>query len=651
VTSGHEDEFRRLFEQEAIQRLGALAEHALELERGSDDPELIASMFRHAHTLKGGAGIVGFGVLADVLHQLETLLEELRDGRRTPSPAVADAILGTVDALRDLLAREMAGQAHAPASPSTELVRAPVPAPVERRRPDRDRSAIPVPVERLDELVRLVGEGAAAQLRVGRLLSERLGDEPSTLDEYRELTRVLRDLQDRAMRARMVSVGSVAAPLRRATRDISRQEGKRVRFEVAGEDTELDRHVLERLREPLVALVRNAIGHGIEPPAERIEAGKPPEGVVRLHAMQIGGDVILSVEDDGRGIDAAGVRASAEGADPLAAIFEPGVSTAGGVSALSGRGVGLDVVRAAVEALRGRVDVHTVPGGGSEFRLSVPMTVAIQRCLIVEAGGRAYALPMHSAVGLLGPEAVGGMNVEGRPAVWFAGEAIGAADLPSLLADASDPARGPVAVVSTAAGRHAFRVDAVAGQRDVVVKDLGGLVPRLPLVAGASVETDGTVMLVLDPNGLLEAVAGALPSAPGPPELAPPAPAAPRARVLVVDDALTVRELERTILERAGYAVITAAGGREALERLADVEVDLVLTDVEMPDMDGFALTKAIRSDPALAGMPILVMTSRDADEYRDIGLELGADGYLLKREFDEHRVVTAVAQLLETRR
>jgi two-component system chemotaxis sensor kinase CheA len=664
MTTGHEEEFRRLFETEAVQRLSALAEHALELERHGDDPELVASMFRHAHTLKGGAGVVGFGALAEILHDLETLIEELRSGRRRADATAAEAILATVDALRDMVARAMTGEDQAGAAslaraalaragdgggaaPATAIVPAPA-APVERAsRRSADAGSIPVPVERLDELVRLVGEGAAAQLRVGRLLSERLGDEPIALDEYRDLARVLQELQEKAMRARMVSVATVAGPLRRAVHDLSRGQGKHVRFEVLGQDTELDRHVLERLREPLVALVRNALDHGIEPPAERVAAGKEPEGAIRLHAMQIGGDVIISVADDGRGIDEARVRAVAGPGldDPLSAIFDPGVTTADGLSGVSGRGVGLDAVRTAVESLRGRVDVRSMPGEGSEFRISVPMTLALRRCLLVRAGECAYALPMSSTVGLLPARAVRGLSAEGRPAVWFAGEAIPLADLGAVLGTSAPAAAGPVAVVSTAAGRHAFRVDAVSGQRDVLVKDLGPLVPRLDLVAGASVEPDGSVLLVLDPAGLLQAPAGVL-AAPDAGMLAA-APQALRARILVVDDALTIRELQRSILERAGYAVITAASGAEALERLADGDVDLVLTDIEMPGMDGFALTEAIRADESRAGLPVLVLTSRDDEAGRRRGLEAGADGYLVKSAFDEHRLVTAVARLL----
>jgi two-component system chemotaxis sensor kinase CheA len=666
MTTGHEEEFRRLFEEEAMQRLSALAEEALELEASGPADELVASMFRNAHTLKGGAGVVGFREVGDVVHELESLIDELRSGRRPATPQFCDAVLGAVDALREMIARAIAGQdergaaaavraalarADAPAQTAEVVPARPAPPPAAPEQPG-PRESIAVPLGRLDDLVRLVGEGAAAQLRVGRLLAERLGSEPTAVDEYRELSRVITELQDKAMRARMVSVATLAAPLRRAARELARNAGKQVEWEVAGEDTELDRHVLEALREPLVALVRNAVDHGIEEPDERIAAGKDPVGHIRVHAMQIGGDVIIAVADDGRGVDVSAVRSvvsrGLSDAEALDAIFRPGVSTARSVTGVSGRGVGLDAVRTAVESVRGQIEVRSTAGRGSEFRLIVPMTLALLRCLVLSAGGRRYALPMPAAVALLGPAAADELSAEGRPAVWFGGDAVPVTDLAALIGAPAPPAAGPVVVVSTPAGRHALRVDAVTGQRDVVVKDLGRLVGRLPLVAGASVEADGSILLVLDPSGLLEAAAGEAGMAGAPLAVEAPAEAVEaRARVLVVDDALTIRELQRSILERAGYAVVTAVGGEDALRRLGEGGIDLVLTDVEMPGMDGFELTRDIRRSAAHSGLPVVILTSRTDERDRRRGLEAGADAYLVKSTFDEHTLLTAVARLL----
>jgi two-component system, chemotaxis family, sensor kinase CheA len=705
--TGHEEEFRRLFEQEAGTRLGTLAERAMELESRGDDRELVAEMFRDAHTLKGGAAVVGFEDLAAVVHELEQLLEELRSGARTPDGALVDGVLGAVDALREMVAGAMAG-ADAPAAAAAvraALARAragepapepepapgaaaehepavepepaaehepavgrepapaqrpessprppavPVPAPTSMPRPagpaptvGPSGEAIPVPVTSLDDLVRLVGESAAALLRIGRLLEEQLGADPGDVDEYRELAQVLHELRERTMRTRMVSVATIAGPLRRGVRDISRATGKRVRWELLGEETVLDRHVLEHLREPLVALVRNAVDHGIEPPDERAAQGKPREGVVRVHATQAGGDVVIVIADDGRGIDVERVRAEAgREVDAFRAIFEPGVSTAAAVTGVSGRGVGLDSVRTAVELLRGRIDVRSEPGSGTEFRISVPMTLAVLRCLLVRAGRHHYALPMHSTATAREANGETVVSVDGRPALLLDGETVGLVPLAAALglADDATPRPGPAVVLGTASGRHAFGVDELLGQRDVVIKDVGRVLGPLPLVAGASVEPDGSVMLVLDPDGL---IAGAG-SAPRPAAVAPAAAAARRARILVVDDALTIRELQRSILERAGHDVVTASDGEEALRRLADQPADLVLTDVEMPHMDGIALTEAIRDrDDA---PPVMILTSRGDEEDRRRGLEAGAAAYLVKSAFDAGSLLAAVDELL----
>ena len=671
--TGQEDEFRRLFEDEARTRLAALAEQAMELERRGEDADVIAEMFRNAHTLKGGAAVVGLRDLAEVLHDVEQVLDDLRGGRMQVQPRMVDALLGTVDALRDLVEATMRDADTAPLAAAVRegverirgLPSAPPAALEPARAPATARSepqrSIPVPVQRLDELVRLVGESAGAHLRVGRLISERLGDDPVALDDYRDLARVLRELQDKTMRARMVSVATIAGPLRRAVRDLARDAGKQVRLELVGEDTELDRHVLEQLREPLVAMMRNAVAHGLEAPAERRAAGKDEQGLVRLHAMQIGSEVVISVADDGRGIDLDAVRAQmgergarASDEEVMSAIFGAGLSTAVSVTGVSGRGVGLDAVRAAVDLLRGRVEVHTAVGAGTEFRIAVPMTLAVLPCLVLGHAGRRAAIPMHAVAGVLAASVDEQVSAEGHPAVWVGRDAVWVSDLAAVLGHEPGDLRGPVLVLSTSAGRHAFRVGDIEGQREVVVKDLGHLLPRLPLVAGASVETDGSVMIVLDPTGLIEAARDAAtraalprpPQQPRPVEIA----AAPRRCVLVVDDALTVRELQRSILERAGFEVRTAADGEAALLSLAERPVDLVLTDIEMPRLDGFELTQAMRADPALAGIPIVMLTSREDPQDRVRGLEAGADAYIVKSAFDEHALLRAVNGLIEER-
>lgn len=520
------------------------------------------------------------------------------------------------------------------------------------------QGVVMVPTERLEELVRLVGEAASAHLRVGLMLRAELGRDPALIPQFNELSRSLTVLQDRATRTQMVPVSTVTDQLRRAVRDLARAQGKDIRWDERGADTELDRGVLRQLSDSLLHLVRNAVDHGIESPAERVAAGKPPQATLRLHAMQLGSEVIIAVTDDGRGIDVRRVaeRAAAQGietegmtdADILQLTFAAGLSTTAFVTDVSGRGVGLDVVRSNVEAARGRVEVRSDPGSGAEFRVIVPITLAVLRCLLIEAGGQRFALPFHRVVLSQAYDAANQSQAEGRPVVWVGKQPVAISPLTRALGMAVDVLPGgPVVVLTDTTRRHAFHVDRLVGQRDVVLKGLSPLVLGAPAVAGASVEPDGTILLVLDPPGLIARAQQAQRSA-DQPTLSIAAHA--RQRVLVVDDALTVRELQRGILERAGYDVRVAVDGVQAMLQLADESCDLVLTDVEMPLMDGFALTAAIRAHPTLANVPVLILTSRSSAADRQRGLDAGADGYISKSGFDETSLLSAVNRLLGVR-
>ncbi|MEY2568000.1 MAG: two-component system, chemotaxis family, sensor kinase CheA [Actinomycetota bacterium] len=694
MASGRDDEFLALFAQEAEERLADLTAHLLALEEAGNDAELVNSIFREAHTLKGGAAVVGLDGFSHVAHAMEDLLEQLRSGERMATPALIDGVLAAVDGLQAMLPLAVSGADYgAEAAAIVQVLHAMVetsedPTPDDdvdetdgaddtqvvsatddaeengsavesaRHPPSLDAEAVRVPLARLDELIRLVGESAAAHLRVGRMINQRLEIDPSTIDEVRDLSRLLNELQERAMRARMVPVVTITDMLQRAVRDVARSTGKDVRWEVRGEDTELDRGVLQQLGDPLLHLVRNAVDHGIEPAAERVAAGKPAQATVRFHAMQLGSEVILTVTDDGRGIDVERVRAEASRrggetsalSDEEAAylVFRSGVSTADFVSEISGRGVGLDVVRANVEAARGRVEIRTEPGAGTEFRIVVPITLAVLPCLLVEAGGQTHAIPMHSIV--LAQNEGAEARSEGRPVVWVGSQAVPVTSLSATLALGGDE-EGPVVVVAGLTRQHAFRVGALVGQRDVVVKGLSRLLPRLDVVAGASVEPDGSIVLVLDVAGLIDRARMAQSGRAVPVSIdggtAATGRSPTRAKVLVVDDALTVRELQRSILERGGYDVLTASDGLEAMALLAEGPVDLVLTDVEMPRMDGFALTEAIRAHPARGNVPVLILTSRSNEEDRQRGLEAGADGYIVKSAFNEAALLSAVERLM----
>jgi two-component system chemotaxis sensor kinase CheA len=520
-----------------------------------------------------------------------------------------------------------------------------------------------VPAERLDELVRLVGETVAGQLRLGALLQRALGRDPEGLEEFRAFTHVLQELQDVAMQTRMVPIGRAVPGLRRAVRDVARASGKQVRFEVSGGDTELDRRVLDQLAEALLHLVRNAVDHGSEPPEERRQAGKEPEGVISLQAEQRKSEVVVVVSDDGRGIDLDRVREAVTRAggpgremgdeEAMHMIFSSGFSTSAKVDEVSGRGVGLDVVRSSLELIQGRVTVKSQPGAGTQFRIAVPITLAVVSSLLVAAGGQRFALPMHSVVSVLPPEPEERW-AGGRPIVLTGGAPVPLADLAATLgleAAPTDGAAGPTVLLAGHAEQHGFTVQQVLGQRQVVVKGLSQVLPRLPAVVGASVEPDGPILLMLEATALIERALERRPRTAGaaqaPSRLEGTSEPSSSSRILVVDDARIVREVERSILEQAGYEVVTASDGMEALAELAERPCDLVVSDIEMPRMDGLELTSRIRGMPRLAQLPVILLTSRPDEDTRRRGLEAGADGYVVKSGFDRLALLGMVEKAL----
>jgi two-component system chemotaxis sensor kinase CheA len=686
---------RALFGEEADERLRSLGQLLLRLEDASSDESVLRAVFRELHSLKGSAAMTGLPEVSDLAHELEEVVGELRDGRRPVTSEVVDVLLAGTDRLAAMIngtapVREpgarggtdhpgegsperrsglpaavadavlpQATDAQAERSPARTLLREPQPVPGPGQsgaRPAVDRDLVAVPSERLESLVRLVGEASSAHLRVGLMLEQELGLDTVASTELNELSRALHRLQDHATRTQMVPVSTITDPVRRAVRDLARAQGKDVRWRELGVETELDRGVLRRLQDPLLHLVRNAVDHGIETPAERVAAGKPPHGTLTLHAMQLGPDVIIAVSDDGRGIDVDRVarRAALVGIDTdgmsedqlCQLVFRAGLSTTSEVTAVSGRGVGLDVVRSNVEAARGRVEVRSEPGTGTELRIIVPITLAVLRCLLVEAGDQRFALPFHRVVVTQAYDSERELDSEGRRGVWVSGSPVPVSSLGATLdLPTTQCPSGSLVVLVDGSRRHAFHVDRLVGQRDVVIKGISQLLGPVPAVAGASVEPDGSIMLVLDPPGLIErALRTGFRAEPDPTAAER---SGPRPRVLVVDDALTIRELQRTVLERAGFDVAVAPDGEQALRQLSADPRDLVLTDVDMPGMDGVALIRAIRGAPALRDVPVLVLTSRTGDRDRQEALEAGADAYLAKADFDEASLLAAVHRLL----
>ena len=684
-----EPEFIQLFAEDALVKLRTMGERLLELETTGDSEALLATLCRDTHSLKGAAGMVGLDHVAAVAHALEDPLQQLRKGTINVSPALVDRLLAGIDGLRTMVERATSNDsgarseavaeeliarlgAESPAGgtsgpspafepPKPAAIAAAPPAPsTSNGEPEHAAHAAHAPtaaatmqiaVQRLDQIDQLVSESAAAHLRVGVLLADDFQADPESLPQYRELARLLGLLQEVTMRARMVALATITPSLHRAVRDIAHMTGKRVRWEVSGEDTEIDRKVLENLLDPLVHLVRNSVDHGIETPEERAAAGKPAEAIVKLTGMQHGSEIVLAVSDDGRGIDVDKVRAAAQraGIDTTTLteaevrnlIFRSGISTAPKVTEISGRGVGMDVVRSNLELVRGRIDVKTQPGKGTEFTITVPITLTIVECLAVESAGQSFAIPMQAVVYLL-PSTIRVEKVAGHPMVMHGDTAVPLYALSDTL-DLEGTDDGPVVVLRSGQAQLAFRVGRLLGHRDMVIKGLGTLLPRNDAVAGAAIEPDGTIVIVLDVEGIARRAQRTIPRT-ADREVESPV---HKPSILVVDDALTVRELQRSILERAGYDVRLAMNGAEAMALLLKEHSDLVLTDVEMPQMDGFTLTERIRGHPTLAQTPVVMLTSHDSQTDRDRGMAAGANAYIIKSGFDQQSLLSLVEKLL----
>jgi two-component system chemotaxis sensor kinase CheA len=496
----------------------------------------------------------------------------------------------------------------------------------------------------------------------------------------RQLERAAVQLDDEVRRVRMLPFAEACQGLERTARDVAQAEQKRVELVVVGGDVELDRSVLEGLRDPLSHLVRNAVDHGIETPEQRRAAGKPALGRVTVAAALRGTQVEVSVSDDGSGLDLDAVRAEAkrrgmsEWSDPhdlVDLIFMPGFSTTRIVTNVSGRGLGLDVVKSRVETLHGSVELTVDPGRGTRFTLSVPLTLTTLRALLVEAGGQTFALASASVPKLVRIDPREVRTLEGRAVLLRDGAALPVVELAGVLglapceptaasvsasASALAPGKRPGLIVASGDRSVAFLVDELVAEHEIMVKSLGDRIRRLRHVLGATILPNGRIAPVLNPANLVRTALARLPAAIPTAATTTAAaralsnnssPAPVRKRLLVVDDSVTTRTLEKSILEAAGYEVLTAVDGADGWRLIQEQGADLVVSDIEMPHMDGFALTETIRRSTRFAELPVVLLTARSSERDRSRGAEVGADAYIVKSGFDQNDLIKTINQLL----
>jgi two-component system sensor histidine kinase and response regulator WspE len=526
---------------------------------------------------------------------------------------------------------------------------------------------------------RRVSGSSSGQAGVGELLARARSEAARCIDDlnvkvdtFDDYARRGEDLAGRlhhevlASRMRPLAEGIRGFP--RMVREIARELGKKIQYDVRGENTGVDRDILDKLEAPLNHLIRNALDHGIEPPDVRVRQGKPEHGVIRLEARHSAGSLQISVVDDGRGVDPARLRekvvskgmATAEmaarlgEAELLEFLFLPGFSTKESVTEISGRGVGLDVVQDMTRAVGGVVRVTSKLWQGTRFTLQLPITMSVIRALLVKIAGEPYAFPLNrlERIARIGRAEI--RRLEGRPHFLVDGQLVGLVDAAQVLelpggGEADDPMS--VVVVGDRGARFGLVVDEFLGERDLEVRPLDPRLNKPPDVNSASVLDDGWPVLIVDVEDLVRSIDNLLGGKRLRDAGGPSSPASevrkPAKRILVVDDSITVRELERQLLEGRGYAVDVAVDGVDGWNAVRAGDYHLVISDVDMPRMDGIALVRSIKQDPRLKSLPVVIVSYKDREEDRMRGLDAGADGYLTKGSFHDRTFLDAVADLI----
>lgn len=690
-----------MFRQVAAERLSKLNLLWIEVESAGADP---APFLREAHTLKGEASLTGFALVSKSVHALEDYVKLVRDRRRAPGQADGDLILGGLDVIgrlvqddpdaasaeaEALVAKVVAAQAGAAVgAPAAAAAIAPAlevedasgkntPAPVVVKR----ETSIRITAEKIDHLRAMVSDlllsrvrwrqltRAARRLREsvqairqedsthGRCEADGWADvlgglsqmESRLRDETHDLERFIGDLDSTTRELRMIPLATLLDHFPLPLRQLARSLGRRIRFQITGEQVEVDKALLEMLEEPLLHLLRNAIDHGVEPPDERERAGKPPEASIRIVAGLVGQRLRLEVSDDGRGIDVHKVRRRAIAMGLLDAtlaetatddavlrtIFAAGFSTREQVSEVSGRGIGLNIVLDVVENVGGRVDVRTVSGHGTTFDIEVPLTVAITRVVVFRVGVGTYALPAASVRSLVESSKL--MRVDGPdgPSVRYAGAPVPLLDLCSVL-DEPRAVEPDARIVITQSGADLVALTATRDhlEREVMLKPMGTFFEKLPLVAAAVNLEEGALALVLKAAELVLLARSR--SARRLPRGAEDTSAEGRI-ALVADDSPVVRDIIAQALRSYGLHVLVASDGEEALALLGThARVDIVVTDIDMPRLDGIELVRILRSREMSKDVPVVAISMRGSEPEKRAAMEAGVSAYIDKSDFNQ---------------
>jgi two-component system chemotaxis sensor kinase CheA len=686
------------YKEETREHLQNLNEGLLKLEKSPQDKVLLESMMREAHTIKGSSSMMGYKRIADIAHGMESGLQDALDGKIVLIKAHFDMLFKGVDSIGPLLedkitwegtgvarpyvdelcgqiASVFAGEAEQAVRPREPLITAPASA-------IAAEDSLRVDINKLDKLMNLSGELIVSKIHLnelvrsitGKLEIEMKGDdmysslvkELNRVDE--SISSVASDIQDEVMKVRMVPVSYLFNLFPRAMRDLAQAAGKEINIEMKGENTHLDKNIIDEMKAPMMHLLRNAVDHGIERADERIKKNKPASGRVTLNAYQAGSQVVIEITDDGAGIDIAGIRkkaieksilpadkaASMSDEDAFQILFMPGFSTKDEVTETSGRGVGLDVVKEALAKLKGTIEVISRRGSGTTFMMKMPLTLAITECLLVSAGSDTFAIPIDAVVETIRIEPAQIKTVETREAITARGQIIPLVRLSDIF---SLPAKGiterryfSVVIIQAVEKRLGLLVDELSGRQNIVGKSLSEPLKNVKYISGATILGNGKVILIIDAPSIIGSFEGG--SGPKRRASAGSGSAAAvgkkrRKTILLAEDAISTAMLEKNVLESAGFSVVIARDGREALEKSAQEKFDLIVTDILMPRMDGFELTVSLRKDKLYKDIPIIIVTTRESDADKRRGLEVGANAYILKSEFTSEGLLNTIERLI----
>ena len=671
-----------IFCREAEEHLASLQSGLLVLEKNPTRSSLLHELLRNAHTLKGSARMVGLADISAITHMMEEQLKGMEEGTRTVDAAAIDLLLKGADAVALITSALSKGE-----EPKLDVERfvsdyergeisRPMPVETQETPTDPLSETVRANVKTLDALVNLIGEMIinkkrleAKLFRLRQIAGCADADTAAALCQFlRELEEdvlyldfLIQELHEKAMGLRMLPLKSISEGFERLVRDLSKKLGKEVKFEIIGASIEMDRVLLEALKPMLIHLLTNAVCHGIETPDERAAAGKSRQGGVRVTARHEGSSVMVEVRDDGKGMDPARIKAAAlargvidereaetlRDEEALYLTLRPGFSTADIVTDISGRGVGMDVVKKNVERVKGNLTLTSELGSFTEIALQLPLTLSVLEALIVESGGETFAIPINYVQEILKVRDPDILMLGAKEVIKVRGITTPLYSLSAMLGLPQQPqneaSKMAALVLKLCDQRIACTVDAHLGNSEVVVKGLGKQFKNVKFLFGATIMGDGNPALILNVPDLFSFSTGT-----SQPSLRREAQADRyRSKVLVVDDSITTRTMEQSILATHGYQVDTAVSGEDALEKTALCQFDLIISDVEMPGINGFQLTRKLRMIDEYRDIPIIVVSSLSRDEDKRQALEAGAQAYIVKGAFDQGMLLETVQMLI----